>query len=191
MSQDRIAAALQDQASVLEASFLPQTQIIEEFSQRLVEAFHQGAKLITLGSGPFGAVSGITAQLFLHKLSLERPLLPAISLSHDAILASALGGSEHSQEYFSRQLQAVASSGDVVLALGGSKRDRAMEDALETAGQLDCVTAALVPEKSTPPLPPIDFLFQLKTDSAPRATEGALFFSQLLCSLVESELFGI
>ncbi|PLX85473.1 MAG: hypothetical protein C0617_04040 [Desulfuromonas sp.] len=191
MGQEKITKAIADHGALIEQAFGEQSSELERIAEALVETFHQGGRLLVFGHGSLGAVANLVANLFLHRLTLDRPLLPALSLSHDATLAGALHRDGQSSQLFVRPLRAVAAQGDVVLALGGPGRNEALEEALAAARQLGCKTAVVLWGKGeTNSLSP-DFLFCLKTDSAPRGVEGTLTFGHLLCELVESDLFGI
>lgn len=191
MLQEKIAESVKTHIAMLEESILKQGEDIPKLARRLVEAFHQGGRLLVVGSGSLGTVANHVANQFLYRLSLERPLLPALSLCHDVTLATALSRDGHPQEFFARQLRAMAAPEDLILALGDAHRDEALEEALAAARAQGCVTAVLLHGKGELLGDPPDFLFRLQTDSVPRALEGALFFGHLLCELVEGELFGI
>jgi D-sedoheptulose 7-phosphate isomerase len=191
MSWDKIGQTIREHTAMIEESFQGQAGEMEEFARKLVDAFHRGGKLLVLGSGSLGTVANHVANLFLHRLALERPVLPALSLCHDVTLATALAQEGQGRQFFPRQLRAAAAAGDVLLAFGDSRRDPGLEEALAAGRQMDCVTALLVHGRENVLDQQTDFLFRLETDSPPRAVEGALFFGHLLGELVEGELFGI
>lgn len=191
MGQERINRTLKEHTTLIGEIFTAQAAELADFSREVVSVFHRGGRLLILGSGPLGAIADLTANLFLHRLSLERPLLPALSLGHDAVLATALARDGLAHEFFARQLRAVAAGQDLVLAFGGFRREEALEEALAVAGQLGCGTAAVLQGEGDSLRQPPDFLFRLQTDSVPRAVESALLFGHLLVELVEGELFGI
>lgn len=191
MQQDKIAKAVKDLSALLDEAFQQQAEQVSAFAKEVVEVFHRGGKIVLLGTGSLGAVANLVTNLFLHRLSLERPLLPAISLCHDVTLATALARDGHGRQFFSRQLQALAADGDVILAFGDARRDEALEEALVTARQLGCTAALLAHGPGEPPGERPDFLFRVETSSAARAVESSLFFGHLLVELVEGELFGI
>ena len=190
MPAERIARSVRELSELAEG-FSGQSEEAAAFARRLVETFHQGGRLLLLGSGALGAVSDLVATRFLYRLSLERPLLPAFSLGHDATLASALGRDGQMNQFLARQLKGVAAGGDVVLAFNDGVRDEALLEALAAARQLDCLTALVAPDQEDAGGDPPDFLFRLKAGNPSRIAEGALFFGHLLCELVEGELFGI
>jgi len=191
MGQERINRTVQEHRTLIDEIFSTQAEELAGFARKVVSVFHQGGRLFILGSGSLGAIADLTATLFLHRLSFERPLLPALSLGHDTVLATALARDGQGHELFARQLQAVATGQDMVMIFGGSRREEALEAALAMAGEIGCGTAAVLQGKGELLAEPPDFLFRLDTESVPRAVEAALLFGHLLVELVEAELFGI
>jgi D-sedoheptulose 7-phosphate isomerase len=191
MKNQKISNAVKEQRALLEASFLNQEAALQAFAEQVVSTFTQGGRLLVIGNGSLSAVANLIANLFIHRLSLERPPLPALSLGHDATLATSLVRDGQNRHYFSRQLRTLATASDVVLVLSDGQRDDALTEALSVARQLGCKTAFLAQEKEDLAIETIDFSFPLKTNSIPRMIEGTLFFGHLLCELVEGELFGI
>jgi len=191
MTQDKISAAVMQQIGILDPFLLTQKPLLNSLAENLVATFHQGGRLFLIGSGPFGAIAGIIGQTFLHRQTLERPALPAISLTNDAGLATFLAGDDQGSQLFSRQLRALATGQDTVLALAGTGLSQADREALNTAQQIGCRTILIASEQAEI----ADFLpdtsLALPSDSLPRLLESSLFIGNLLCSLVEGELFGI
>lgn len=191
MNRQKISKAIKEQGALLEASFLDQGPALQVFAGQVVETFNQGGRLLVVGNGSLGAIANLIANLFLHRLSLERPSLPALALGHDTTLATSLGRDGQNRLYFSRQLRALATANDIVLVLSDGQRDDSLTETLSVAHNIGSKTALLSPEKADITNETIDFSFTLKTTSIPRITEGALFFGHILCELVEGELFGI
>ncbi len=191
MPQAKIASAVAQQHALLDTFFLNQQEALAELAAHLAATFQRGGRLFLLGSGPFAALAGLLGQQFLHRQTLERPALPAFALTHDAGLTSFLAADDLSSQLFSRQLRAVAGEQDSVMLLCGPFLAPAEREALLCARQIGCSTAILCSDRTELPEPPPDHLLQLPTDHLPRLLEGCLFAGQLLCALVEGELFGI
>ncbi len=191
MTQDKISTAVTQQIAMLDPFLLTQKPLLHNLAEHLVATFHQGGRLFLVGSGPFGAVAGLIGQTFLHRQTLERPALPAIALTNDAGLATFLASDDQGSQLFSRQLRALASSQDTVLALAGTNLSPADREALGTARQLGCRTILIVSEQAELADIRTDISLSLPSDSLPRLLENALFIGNLLCALVEGELFGI
>jgi D-sedoheptulose 7-phosphate isomerase len=191
MTQDKISTAVTQQIAMLDPFLLTQKPLLNTLAEHLVTTFHQGGRLFLVGSGPFGAVAGLIGQTFLHRQTLERPALPAIALTNDAGLATFLASDDQGSQFFSRQLRALASSQDTVLALAGTNLSPADREAIGTARQLGCRTILIVSEQAELGDIRTDISLSLPSDSLPRLLENALFIGNLLCALVEGELFGI
>lgn len=191
MTQDKISVAVEQQVGMLDPFLLTQKPLLNSFAEHLVATFHQGGRLFLIGSGPFGAIAGVIGQAFLHRQTLERPALPAVALTNDAGLATFLASDEQGSQLFSRQLRALATNQDTVLVLAGTTLSPADQEALKTAQQVGCRTILIASEQAelADILP--DTSLSLPSDSLPRLLEGTLFIGNLLCSLVEGELFGI
>ncbi|WP_305041825.1 SIS domain-containing protein [Geoalkalibacter sp.] len=192
MIKERIAQSLQEHQSVLEDTLTRHAEDVARLAACLVEVFHQGGRLILLGSGQFAAVADLVASLFNFRLSLERPQLPVLSLSHDALLALALARAERTEQYFARQLRVLGGGGDVVLALCGAPPDPAVAEALALARQNGSRVALLFhgrEEDFVGERP--DFLVRVESDSPGCALETFLFCGRTVCYLVEADLFGL
>ena len=190
MAQDKISTAVAQHIALLDPFLLTQKAVLITLAEHLVATFHQGGRLFLVGSGPFGSIAGLIGQSFLHRQTLERPALPAIALTNDAGLATFLAGDEQGSQLFSRQLRALASNQDTVMALAGNHLSPADREALDTARQLGCRTVLIAGEQVelTDILPDINL--SLPSDSLPRLQENTLFIGNLLCTLVEGALFG-
>jgi len=111
-------------------------------------------------------------------------------LANDVGLATFLASDEQGSQLFSRQLRALATNQDTILVLAGTNLSQADSEALNTAKQLGCRTILIASEQAEI----ADFLpntsLALPSDSLPRLLESTLFIGNLLCTLVEGELFG-
>lgn len=192
MDQTRIAESMHKHTGVLEASLQKHGGALSRLAQRLTEIFHEGGRLVVIGSGQYGAVADLVASFFNYRLSIERPVLPAVSLCRDSLLALSLGQDDQLRYYFSRQLQALGGRGDLVLAFSDGARDEAVVEAFAVARDAGSATAfvfrgreeAFFGEKP-------DFLFDIDTDATADALEVGHFCGRILCELIEAELFGL
>lgn len=191
MTQDKISAAVTQQIAMLDPFLLTQKPLLKNLAEHLVTTFHRGGRLFLIGSGPFGSIAGLIGQTFLHRQTLERPALPAIALTNDAGLATFLSSDDQGSQLFSRQLRALASDQDTVLVLAGTTFSPADREAFDTARQLGCRSILIASEQAELAEIRTDICLSLPSDSLPRLLENTLFIGNLLCALVEGELFGI
>ena len=191
MARDRISQTIEQQIALLDPFLLSQEGLLEELARQLAANFQKGGRLFLTGSGPFGTIASLLGQSFLHRQTIERPALPAIALTNDAGLATFLAADEKSSQIFSRQLRALATAEDTLMILAGTEIAAADQDVFETAQQMGCKTVLIASDQIRLTAAPADLSVQLPTDSLPRLLEGTLLIGNLLCSLIEGELFGI
>jgi D-sedoheptulose 7-phosphate isomerase len=189
--QEQIAQSLREHNKALEETFLLQAKEMAGFAETVVEAFNQGGRLLIAGSGSLGAVADLVVNQFQYRLSMERPPLPALSLSQNIALATALAREGKESQFFSRQLRVIAGAQDILLLFWDLDRNEILEETLAAANQLECITAVVLQGKGELTGENPDYLFRLATDSFPRAVEATVFFGHLLCELVEKSLFGV
>lgn len=188
---DKINAAIAEQITLLDSYLRGQGKTLEEISGHLVEAFHREGRLFICGKGPFGAIASLIGQMFLHRQTIERPPLPAVALTNDAGLATFLATEDLADQIFSRQLRALATSQDILLLLAGGFISQAEQDVLATMRQLGGRSILVASKSAELGGAQPDLTLSIPTEGEPRLMECTLVIGNLLCSLVEGELFGI
>lgn len=191
MSEDKIQAAIKQQSALLDPFLLSRKELLTALASHLVGTFHQGGRLFLIGSGPFGAIAGLVGQTFLHRQTIDRPALPAMALTNDAGLATFLAADAQGNQLFSRQLRVLAGDQDMVLVFAGTTLSPADREALATARQLGCRTVLVASDRAEQAETLPDVSLSLPSDSLPRLMESCLFIGNLLCALVEGDLFGL
>lgn len=187
---ERIARVLQDHLVLIREAVVPQEAVLLALAQRLCEAFQREGRLFVCGSGPMAVVSDLTANLFLYRLGFERPALPVFSLCHDSTLLHSLSRDGLARQVFSRQIRPLATENDILLIFSDLHPDPALTDALIAAERIGMTTAAVAPAKIvlTGESPP-QISLRLESSNPGRIVEAAVVIAQLLCELVEAELF--
>ncbi len=190
---EKIEQALTEAVQLNQTLIDNHSQNLSQISEQLVECFDAGGRLILAGAGPMTALAQFIAQHFVFRLSLDRPLLPAIALGPDLSLLNALVRQGEQSQAYVRQLQTLnLTEDDVVLVLADNGYDDGLKGLLLFAQEQGARTVALLQgevEDHFPVLP--DLVLQVETESPARFSEIALLFGNLLCELVEAELFGI
>ena len=189
MIYDKLVKTTEDQKQLLNEILVNHTQAIQDFGQEVVKAFNSDGRLLLIANGTLGTVASMVANILAHRLAHDRPMLPAIDLCQNATLATSLIADNLSEQFFSRQLRAIARPGDVVLAFDDVRHDAAIREALQTARSLECRSAKVI-IGSEHDGNDSDYLFCFPQIPPARGIEGAVFFGILLCELIEADLFG-
>lgn len=93
---------------------------IETCVRALAERFRAGGRLFVIGNGGSACDAAHVAVEFLHPIVEKRRALPAVSLAVDTAVLTAVGNDSDFASVFERQLDVLASKGDVVLGISTS-----------------------------------------------------------------------
>ncbi len=154
------------------------------------DCLHAGGRLLTLGNGGSAAQAQHLAAELVGRLVAERRPLPAIALTTDTSILTAVGNDYGFEEIFTRQLRALARPGDVVLALSTSGNSPNVLRALDTAREMNLKTIGLTGRTGGEMARRVDICLRVGSDSTMRIQEGHLLIFHTLCYLVETSFLG-
>lgn len=166
------------------------TPAIESAAALLIDAYRNGNKLLVMGNGGSAADAQHLAAEMVGRFKLERRALPAISLTTDTSILSAIGNDYGFDAIFSRQVEAHAAAGDVVLGISTSGNSPNVQLALKRAVETGCRTVALLGRDGGSIKGLAELSIIVPSNDTPRIQEGHITIIHILCDLVERELFG-
>ncbi len=105
-------------------------------SLHLAKAFHRGRKLLVCGNGGSATDAQHVAVEFMHPITVGRKALPAICLTNDMAMVTAVANDVGFDDVFSRQIIALGSDGDVLLGISTSGNSANLLHAFATARQM-------------------------------------------------------
>jgi D-sedoheptulose 7-phosphate isomerase len=171
-------------------------QLIDEHEQEilgcahaLVTAFAQGARLLACGNGGSATTAADLAADLLHPVAPYRPI-PALSLTNDVAVVTAVANDVSFDDVFVRQIIALGRRGDVVLAVSTSGSSENLVRALQTARRRGMLTVALAGydggrmARETS----VDHLFVVPSSSVHRIQEVQTTLCHVLCELVHAHM---
>jgi D-sedoheptulose 7-phosphate isomerase len=132
---DRSLAALQ--AAAMDA---PLRQLVGEIAQAITLSMRGGGKLLIAGNGGSAADAQHLAAEFLSRYLIDRRPLPALALTTDTSVLTAVGNDYGFDHVFERQVRGLGRPGDVFLAISTSGRSPNVLRALEAARDLGLVS---------------------------------------------------
>jgi D-sedoheptulose 7-phosphate isomerase len=121
---------------------------------------------------------------------MERRGLPAIALTTDSSILTAIGNDYGFDQIFRRQIEALACEGDVVVGISTSGTSRNVYEALLLADERGCRTVGLLGRDGGTIREIVDMDLTVPSDDTPRVQEGHSTIIHILCDLVEKGLFG-
>ena len=132
---DRSLTALQ--AAAMDA---PLRQLVGEIAQAITLSMRGGGKLLIAGNGGSAADAQHLAAEFLSRYLIDRRPLPALALTTDTSVLTAIGNDYGFDHVFERQVRGLGRPGDVFLAISTSGRSPNVLRALEAARDLGLVS---------------------------------------------------
>lgn len=165
------------------------TGTIAEVVAMLADALGAGNKLLVLGNGGSAADAQHFAAEIIGRFKLERAALPAIALTTDSSVLTAIGNDYGFDVVFSRQVEGLGRSGDVVFGISTSGNSANVFAALAKGRELGCRTIALLGRDGGSIKSVADLALIVPSTDTPRIQEGHLTIIHIICDLLEKRLF--
>ncbi len=163
---------------------------IEAVVDLVVEALGKGRKLLIMGNGGSAADAQHFAAEIVGRFKLERRALPAIALTTDTSILTAVGNDYGFDLVFRRQVEALARPGDVVIGISTSGSSNNVYGALLLAREIGCRTVGLLGRDGGSLAGITDIPLVVPVQDTPRIQEVHVTIIHIVCELVEKRLFG-
>ena len=186
---EAIKTQLVDQRALLLQIEETLTERIAEVVSMLQCGLGEGKKLLIMGNGGSAADAQHFAAEIIGRFKLERRALPAIALTTDSSVLTAIGNDYGFDAVFSRQIEGLANPGDLVFGISTSGNSPNVFAALEKARELGCKTIALLGRDGGIIKAVADLPLIVPSNDTPRIQEGHITIIHIICDLLEKGLF--
>lgn len=163
---------------------------ISDIASIIISSIRQGGKILIFGCGGSAADSQHIAAEFINRLNRERRCIPALALTTDSSVLTAIGNDSGFDLIFSRQIEGLADPKDVVLGISTSGISPVVLQGLAAAKKIRAGTIFLSSTKNTLDPSLADHIFQVPSSSTVRIQEAHITISHILCELVEAGLYA-
>ena len=143
MNTQRILAHFQESADLKLRSAAALSQPISDAIDLMFGALSNGNKILACGNGGSAADCQHFAAELVGRFERERFPLPALALTTDTSIMTAIGNDYSYREIFSKQVQAFGQAGDILLALSTSGNSANVLAAVEAALEREMRVVAL------------------------------------------------
>jgi D-sedoheptulose 7-phosphate isomerase len=131
-----------ESAQVKEQFFRAEADRIEALVRAMAVSFQQGGRLYVMGNGGGATDAQHVAVEFCHPILEKRRPLPAVALTTDNALLTAISNDRDFAKVFGDQLRLLARPGDMAMALSTSGQSPNLVHGLEVARELGALTIA-------------------------------------------------
>ncbi|MDG5467706.1 D-sedoheptulose 7-phosphate isomerase [Deltaproteobacteria bacterium IMCC39524] len=157
--------------------------------EMLVDALRNGKKVLLMGNGGSAADAQHFAAEMVGRFLMERKALPAIALTTDTSILTAVGNDYGFNEIFKRQVEALAEPGDVVFGISTSGKSVNVKRAIDAGKDIGAKTLGLLGCDGGDIASVVDLHLTVPSSETPRIQEAHLVIIHIICDLVEKGLF--
>lgn len=164
---------------------------IQEIADVLIKAYKHGNKMVLFGNG--GSASDaqhIATEMVCSFVSKERKSLPALALTTNTSLLTAIGNDFDFEKVFSRQVESMVQKGDVVIALSTSGNSPNVLEGAKAARKRKAIVIGFTGQDGGKLAPLTDICLKVPSKVTAHIQEAHIATAHLLCAMIESELCG-
>lgn len=162
---------------------------VETAAEACITALNNSGKILLAGNGGSAADAQHIAGEFVSRFAFDRPGLPAMALTTDTSILTAIGNDYGYEKLFARQVQAHAKKGDVFIAYSTSGKSSNVISALQEAKSRGVVCIGMTGNRGGPMKELCDHYLDVPSSDTPKIQEGHSVLGHILCGLIERVLF--
>jgi len=164
--------------------------LIEEIINNIKEALSKGNKVIFAGNGgSFADSIHLTAE-FVSKFNFDRKPLSAIALGANNSIITSIGNDYSFEDIFSRELDALAREGDLLIAISTSGNSKNIIKVIQKAQAKGITVYCLTGEKGGA-VSKICKCLEVPSNTTARIQETHITIGHIICEIVEDQLCNI
>ena len=117
-----------------------------KIAEAIIQTLQKGGKLLICGNGGSAADSQHIAAEFIARFKKERKSLPAIALTTDSSILTALANDYNYECVFKRQVEGLGRAGDLLIGISTSGNSKNVLEAVKAAKQIGMTTVSFTGE---------------------------------------------
>jgi D-sedoheptulose 7-phosphate isomerase len=164
------------------------TNEIISASDSIIKSIRIGGKLIIFGNGGSAADAQHIAGELIGRFQKNRRSYPAIALTTDSSIITAVSNDFSYETIFSRQCEALVSKEDTVLGISTSGNSKNVIEGIKAAKEKGAITIGLLGNGGGRIKEIVDISIVVKSESTPRIQEVHRIIYHIICQMVEDNL---
>ncbi len=185
---ERVKKSFRESAEV-KLSFLElYAEKIVEVAQIISTALRDGNKLLLFGNGGSAADAQHIAAEIVGRFKKERRALPAIALTTDTSILTAVGNDYGFEHIFERQIEALCMPGDIAIGITTSGNSENVIRGIKKAHDLGATTIAFTGRNGGRIAEVAHYSFIVPSYETPRIQECHITLGHVLCELIDELL---
>jgi D-sedoheptulose 7-phosphate isomerase len=187
MDEQRIRDIAAESVALKRQYFEDQAGAVLLAGRRIAASLQAGGKVLAFGNGGSAADAQHLAGELVGRFRRDRAALPALALTTDPSVITAVGNDIGFEAIFRRQVEAHGRAGDVAVAISTSGRSANVVEALRAARANGLVTVGLTGRGGGLVAGLVDHLLDVPHADTARIQEVHGMIVHILCEIVEEE----
>lgn len=158
---------------------------IESVVNLIIKCFKKGNKVVIFGNGGSAADAQHFAAELVGRYKIERNSLPAVALTTDTSIITAIGNDYGFEYVFARQCESMVKRDDLVIAITTSGKSKNVINAIETSKKRRAFIVGLTGSNGRNLQQLVDVLLAVPSKSTPRIQEVHRVILHIICELVD------
>lgn len=188
-TDDEILTYLLASSNAYRQTAYRQKQVISEAASLFTETLRSSNKILFCGNGGSAADSQHIAAELVGRFRKERRALPAIALTTDSSILTAIANDYGFEQIFSRQVSALGNPGDLLVAISTSGNSQNILKAIEEAQKIGLKVIGLTGETESPVSTAADLTIKVPSSDTALIQQVHIGVMHLFCDIAEKQLF--
>jgi D-sedoheptulose 7-phosphate isomerase len=192
-TRERIKNHFEESIAVKSAALESIVPAIETAGKLIAQRLQDGGKTLSCGNGGSAGDAQHFSSELLNRFEMERPPLAAVALSTDTSTLTAIANDYAYNDIYAKQIYALGSTKDVLLAISTSGNSGNIIRAIDAAHERGMRVVALTGRdggEMAPALEADDVEIRVPSERTARIQEVHLLIIHCLCDLIDQQLFA-
>lgn len=158
---------------------------IIKLGEVLCEVLKRGNKILLMGNGGSAADCQHIAAELIARFQKERESIPAIALTTDTSIITAIGNDYSFNDIFSRQISGLAVKGDAVIGISTSGNSGNIIKGIKTAEKKGCLTISMTGKSGGDLKKITEMNLNVQSEITARIQEAHILVGHMICEIIE------
>lgn len=188
--ETEIRAIFGESARVRDEFLAASLDTLIEIVYQLIDVIKRGDKVLLFGNGGSAADAQHVAAEFVNRYRIERRPLPALALTTDTSVLTAIGNDYDFSDIFAKQIAALGRKGDAAIGISTSGRSSNVNKGLRLARELGLITVGFGGAPDSEMSAHCDHYLSVYGSSTPRIQETHMIIGHTIVEMLDMKLFG-
>ncbi len=188
---ESIRKAVAESLELKSSFFRDNEETLVRVACAICSALENGNKILLFGNGGSAADAQHLAAEWIGRFRRERRPLPAIALTTDTSILTAVSNDYGFEQVFVRQIRALGRRNDIAIAISTSGNSPNVLAAVDAAEEMGLITVGLTGRDGGKLGSKVRYHLNVPHDSPARVQETHIMIGHILCQLTDENMKGL